>query len=74
MKACENASQVLLVDSFCPVEMRQTNDREQRREQRRILTVLYADYHAPRHDAFVARYQGEISAARLAEYELRRNI
>ena len=55
--------------------MRQNaRDSGERAEQKRILREKYPDYYAPRHDAFVARFNTDLEAARLAAYEKERGV
>jgi hypothetical protein len=54
--------------------MRQTWNREEREKQKALLCALYADYHAPRHDAFVARYNADLDTLQTATWMLRRGI
>lgn len=55
--------------------MRQNaQDAGERAEQKRILRLKYPNYSAPRHDVFVARFNKELEAARLAAYERERGI
>jgi len=39
--------------------MEKPGDREQRRQQKKILKKIFDDYDPRRHDAFVARYKKE---------------
>lgn len=54
--------------------MDMTSDREERREQRKILQKTFKHYLPIHHDAFVAEYNRLIETDRLNEYMRARGI
>lgn len=54
--------------------MEMTNNKDERKKQREILKRIYPDYYAPRHDAFVLRFNDKIEAEKLQEYMKNRGL
>ena len=47
---------------------------ELRRKQKEFLKAYYFDYRPERHDAYVIRYQKELAAKALEQYQINREI
>lgn len=55
--------------------MRMTNNKDERREQRKILVAEFPDRYLPmHHDAFVAEYNRRIEKQKIEEYMKNRGI
>lgn len=54
--------------------MKITNDRDERRAQKEILSVSYPDYDPKRHDAFVMRYNTDVGKIALNNYMQNRGL
>ena len=54
--------------------MNQPSNKQEKQEQKAILSSLYNDYNYIRHDAFVERYNKEAEQAQLEDYLVNRGL